>query len=313
MTFLFRRVGDAVNDAAGIALDFGQRRRKVVGNAGQEFLAVLVIFGARLSGRTQLEAHLFKGLAGIADFIMREDRHGPVQIPLTDGIGHVAQAFHGFDDLPGHPERELEADDDGQDNGQDSEDIKGDLQYFFRRQVDVFAVRIDRHGTGDGQMDARTGRDIVKTQALAVPVEVGMILAALGRHFLAQIVFIDAVRMIKVLVITPDGDVEALVFQMVRGLQETEHIAVIAVGPHAEAAQFELDGHILPAFRPDEGDDVGPVDIAELQAQEDGDTDEGRKEDGNEDHDEVGKKEPFAQRPVPEFHRITFPFKYYIS
>ena len=85
-------------------------------------------------------------------------------------------------------------------------------------------------------------------------------------------------------------------------LEETAHIAMILVGPDAEAAQLELDGHVLPALWPDEGNDIGSIDIAELQGQKDGHTDDSRKQDRNENHDEVGKKEALAQRPVPELH-----------
>ena len=77
---------------------------------------------------------------------------------------------------------------------------------------------------------------------------------------------------------------------------------MILVGPDAEAAQFELDGQILPALRPDKGNDIGPIDVAELQGQKDGDADDDRKQYGNVNHDEVGKKEALAQRPVPELH-----------
>ena len=35
---------------------------------------------------------------------------------------------------------------------------------------------------------------------------------------------------------------------MVRSLEETAHVAMILVGPDAEAAQLELDGHVLPAL-----------------------------------------------------------------
>ena len=89
---------------------------------------------------------------------------------------------------------------------------------------------------------------------------------------------------------------------MIGSLQQGRQISVIAVGPDAEAAQLELDGHVLPAFWPDEGDDIGSIDIAELQGQKDGDADDDRKQDGNENHDKVGKKEALAQPPVPELH-----------
>ena len=71
MGFFFRRVGNAVADAAGIAFDFRQRRRQIVGDAGQELFAVLIVLIPRIPGRPQLEAHLFESLASIADFIMR--------------------------------------------------------------------------------------------------------------------------------------------------------------------------------------------------------------------------------------------------
>ena len=71
MAFFFRRIGDTVEDAAGIAFDFCQRRRQIVGDAGQELFAVLIVLIPRIPGRPQLEAHLFESLASIADFIMR--------------------------------------------------------------------------------------------------------------------------------------------------------------------------------------------------------------------------------------------------
>ena len=95
---------------------------------------------------------------------------------------------------------------------------------------------------------------------------------------------------------------KSTLLRMIGGLEETVHVAIILVGPDAEAAQLELDGHVLTALRPDKGNDTGPVDVAELQGQKDGDADDGRKQDGNENHDEVGKKEALAQRPVPELH-----------
>lgn len=60
-------------------------------------------------------------------------------------------------------------------------------------------------------------------------------------------------------------------------LQQGRQISVIAVGPDAEAAQFKLDRHVLPALRPNEGNDAGPVDIAELESQKDSDADDSRK------------------------------------
>ena len=117
-----------------------------------------------------------------------------------------------------------------------------------------------------------------------------------------QIIPVDVRRIIQVFRITPDRDIEALVFQVVCHQEKRIHVAVILVSPDAEAAQFELDGQILPALRPDKGNDIGPIDVAELQGQKDGDADDDRKQYGNVNHDEVGKKEALAQRPVPELH-----------
>ena len=103
-----------------------------MGNAGQEFLAVLIVFIPRIPGSPQLEAHLFKSLAGIADFVTRQNRDGMVQIALADGIGHIAQPFDGTDDLAGHPARQFQADEDGQQDSQNSQDVKGDLQDVLR-------------------------------------------------------------------------------------------------------------------------------------------------------------------------------------
>jgi len=64
---------------------------------------------------------------------------------------------------------------------------------------------------------------------------------------------------------------------MIGSLQQGRQISVIAVGPDAEAAQFKLDRHVLPALRPNEGNDAGPVDIAELESQKDSDADDSRK------------------------------------
>ena len=44
MVALFSGLGDADQDAAGIAFEQGQGRRQIVGDAGNEFLAVLLIF-----------------------------------------------------------------------------------------------------------------------------------------------------------------------------------------------------------------------------------------------------------------------------
>ena len=231
-----------------------------------------------------------------------------IQIALADGIGHIAQPFDRIDNLTCHPSRQLQTDEDGQQDSQDSQDIKGDFQNILRRQVDVLVFRITRYGAGNGQMDVRMRRNIVKAQAFASPVEVRMTLAMAGHDLLAQVHLVDASRIVKVFLIAPNRHIEALVFQMVRSLEETAHVAMILVGPDAEAAQLELDGHVLPALWPDEGNDIGSIDIAELQGQKDGHTDDSRKQDRNENHDEVGKKETLAQRPVPEFHNTHLIF-----
>ena len=151
-------------------------------------------------------------------------------------------------------------------------------------------------------MDVRMRRDVVKAQAFASPGKVGMALTMTGHDLLAQVHLVDAIRIVEVFLIAPNGYIEALVLQMIGGLEETVHVAIILIGPDTEAAQLELDGHVLTALRPDKGNDTGPVDVAELQGQKDGDADDDRKQDGNENHDKVGKKEALAQPPVPELH-----------
>ena len=104
------------------------------------------------------------------------------------------------------------------------------------------------------------------------------------------------------ILVGPTACGKSTLLRMIGGLEETVHVAIILIGPDTEAAQLELDGHVLTALRPDKGNDTGPVDVAELQGQKDGDADDDRKQDGNENHDKVGKKEALAQPPVPELH-----------
>ena len=71
MMALFGGFGDADLYPAGIAFEQGQRRRQVMGNAGDEFLAVLLILFLGQAGRAQLAAHVVEGFAGPAELIAR--------------------------------------------------------------------------------------------------------------------------------------------------------------------------------------------------------------------------------------------------
>jgi len=182
-----------------------------VRDARQQFLAVLIEFFPRIPGGPQLEPHLFKGLAGIADFIAGQDGHRVVQITLADGIGHVPHPFDGFDDLAGHPARQGKADGNGQQHGQDGQDVEGQLQHVFRGQVDVFRLGVQGYGAGHGQVNVSMGRDVIKAQALPGPREVGVPLRFPVGHQLMQVVAVDAGRIVELLAVPPDGHIEALI------------------------------------------------------------------------------------------------------
>ena len=73
---LLRRRGNAVEDAARVALDLRQGRREVVRDAREEFLPVLLVRIAHLPARLQLAAHLLKDGRRLAKLIraMARDR-----------------------------------------------------------------------------------------------------------------------------------------------------------------------------------------------------------------------------------------------
>ena len=81
---------------------------------------------------------------------------------------------------------------------------------------------------------------------------------------------------------------------MVRSLEETAHVAMILVGPDAEAAQLELDGHVLPALWQMKEMILARLILQNCRAKKDGHTDDSRKQDRNENHDEVGKRSACA-------------------
>ena len=135
MAALFRRIGDAVLQAAGIAFDAGQGRRQVVGNAGDELLAVSVVLIAQLAGCLELETHVFKRPACVADFIVPLDRHRMLQIAAADIAGNIPQLFQGLYDLPRQLSSQVQADANRQNNRRNRQHVKGDLQDVFRVQI----------------------------------------------------------------------------------------------------------------------------------------------------------------------------------
>ena len=78
-----------------------------------------------------------------------------VKIALADGIGHIAQLFDRPDNLQGHPARQSQADDEGQQDRQESHDSKSNLKDSFRRQVDISAIGIERYRSSNSQMNPR--------------------------------------------------------------------------------------------------------------------------------------------------------------
>ena len=91
MRLLFRRVGNAVDQAGDIALDRRQRRAQVVRNAGEQLFTVIFITLLRFHRIPQAQTHFIKVRAYIAQLVLSLVIDPVIQIAIPDFMGCPAQ------------------------------------------------------------------------------------------------------------------------------------------------------------------------------------------------------------------------------
>ena len=100
---------------------------------------------------------------------------------------------------------------------------------------------------------------------------------------------------------------EPLVFQMFGDPHQGMGIVRFEmVGPDPEPGQFELDGQIGAAFRPDKGNDAAAVQIFQTEDPENPQTEQGETEDGHQDHQIVGGQQPLPDGQIFPAHKVHF-------
>ena len=105
MLLFFRRIGNTVENTAGIAFERSERRGKVVRNACYQFFSIGLIFFPFRLGMLQFLPHEFEIAASLAEFIFRFNSYRRIQVTLPDIGGCLTQFRQRFEDLPGHEVR----------------------------------------------------------------------------------------------------------------------------------------------------------------------------------------------------------------
>ena len=82
---------------------------------------------------------------------------------------------------------------------------------------------------------------------------------------------------------------------------------IVVVGPDPEAGQFELDGQGGAAFRPDKGKDAAAVQVFHAEDPENPHTEQHEAENGRQDHQIVGRQQPFPNGKIFPAHGSTLP------
>ena len=168
LALLFRRPGNALANTAGIALQQRKRRRQIMRNTGDKFLAVLLILLPLFPHLPQLLAHVVKIAARLAQFILRRHDEGIFEVPFLNFRRCPPQFCQRLDNLPRQEARQVQSQPDDDDDGKDEDSKQHDFQYILQGVASI--VRRDKgHVPGRPYDRVAAGRRINKGKVLVIP------------------------------------------------------------------------------------------------------------------------------------------------
>lgn len=111
--------------------------------------------------------------------------------------------------------------------------------------------------------------------------------------FLEQRVRTRARGYVQGLSLLQKGHLHPLILQMVANQQQMPQIpAIVLVRPDSEPGQFKLDIQRGPAFRPNKGQHIGPVQVLHAKSPKNSNAQYRKAQDGGQNHQIVGQQQP---------------------
>ena len=171
---LLGRRCNAVENAARIPLDRGERGCDVVEDADEECAAAGFLLRLTCAGAGEILSHLIEGTAGCADLIMPHWRQRVTQVAALNGGGGAAQLCERRKNLCGEETCEIAAEQQdscrGHEDEQDERGVQDEVPHFVRNRQ----RRIPAHhrNIADAHDDGTAAQPLIaKDETVHVPAE----------------------------------------------------------------------------------------------------------------------------------------------
>ena len=302
---LLRRRGNAIEDAARVALDLRQGRREVVRDAREELLPVLLVRIAHLPARLQLAAHLLEDSRRLAELIRAAAGDRRIVVATRDAARGVLQVLERCHDVACHAAHEQEAneDDDGRREQEDADgDEAPDEPHVWREEAPANQERHCPDRDADGLLVLG---DVTVDEARIIPAQDIAVTRGQLIRLVDERARLPGHRLVDDLAVADDSHLDACGLH--RPDVAPEALALTAIDIREDVAEPHEDWRTVPRFRPEQLD-LALAEVARrAQAVKDRAADDDEQQHRHEYHDDVVKDQAMADRQILDFH-IAFSF-----